>query len=69
MLGSSFNVLPQSSLAADEKLQLPEENRLIPQNLDLIGKRDTGKYFPRPLLIKQTEGQRIWYKQDDRRVF
>lgn len=54
--------------STDEKMSLPEPNSFIPTNLELLGPRNAETPFPRPLCIKQTSGQRIWWKQDDRLV-
>ena len=46
------------------KLDLPLENTLIPENLDVLPKN--AKMSEKPYLLKQYDGADLWYQKDDK---
>jgi len=59
---ASAALLPTKELINSKTLYLPKENPFIPKTVKLIKPTTESRY---PLLIKNTEGSRIWFKQDN----
>lgn len=47
-----------------EELHLPHRNEFIPTNLEVV-RKDVKEPTKSPVLIKNTELMRVWYKKDD----